>query len=119
MEVKCKYCGGKFKNKRKDSKYCSDSCRVTFSRLSVTDKLKRETANYDWDSYNPDVNNSPTPGKCHDWGKEVNPLVCLCHSCGTHESLGIFCPDYEYLKDYVNFVREWFILLILKIQLEF
>ena len=35
--MKCKQCGNEFEAKRKTALYCSASCRVTASRVSVTD----------------------------------------------------------------------------------
>ena len=43
-EVKCHYCGEVFQSQRKDTKYCSDSCRVMASRERKKENMPDETS---------------------------------------------------------------------------
>lgn len=115
--MKCKNCNKEYNSTRKNSKFCSDLCRVQFNRSHSVTKLakisvtKPVEVSVTGDSVTKDkidkseryilskegkvqIANNGLPvriGYCHSCGKKVSDLICICSNCRgiTHASLGI------------------------------
>ena len=112
---KCLQCNSSISDK---AKYCSDKCRMAFTRTNkivqpeqIQPEHEQKTPNKQPEqitpnkpiSYNPKIHDRPLTinekkgitqyGICHNCKKEVSHLICICRDCTTkgitHKSLHI------------------------------
>ena len=96
--MKCLNCGKTISDK---AKYCSDKCRMAFTRANTNPNKLPEQSNPNKSNPNRSVplkekqNNGKVLeyGKCHGCGKDVPDYICICYDCFkkgiTHKSLGL------------------------------
>ena len=85
---KCLQCAKEISDK---AKYCSDKCRMAYTR---TNKIEQpEQTQPEHEQMTPNKQPRTEIGKCHACGKEVPEYICICYDCfhkgNTHESLGL------------------------------
>ena len=101
---KCLLCSKDISDK---AKYCSDKCRMAFTRTVQPEQIQPEheqmTPNKQPEQINPNKLDRPLTinekkgitqyGICHNCKKEVSHLICICRDCTTkgitHKSLHI------------------------------
>lgn len=97
--MKCLNCDKELNNER--AKYCSDKCRMAYSRRTKQPEQKQPEQTPEQERIGKVIE-----GYCHGCGKKVEWFICICLDCVqkgiTHEKLGLDrnkCdPDYKAKK---------------------